>query len=240
MTRTGPNRTLVTLAAAFLLGSLALAQSNIRTVADRDSFTDEDRSRVVVTAEQQSSFGRTNAIVWRCDGSSRYELFIATDEFLTTSGPIPAVFRFDDQPAINGRWSDSTEGTAAFAPDARERAQFTSSALAAARVAVGLTDYAGTRHEYSFQLTGLGSALRDLGCVGADLALEPLYVRVPPAEAYQTIKDAVTGLAYTEDVNVMYFDGLTLRFGARGVGTDLTFTGTNAAIYDRIRAAFGR
>lgn len=241
-TRTPTARTQALAAAvlAALVGSLALAQSNIRTVPDRDTFTDANRSRVQVLADQQSTFGRTNAIVWRCNGDDAYELFVATDEFLTTNGPVPVVVRFDSEPAASGRWNNSTNGTAAFAPNARERATFTSDAVAASRVAIGLTNYNGVRYEFTYRLTGLADALRGLGCVNADLAFDPLTVRVPPAEAYQTIKTAVEGFAYTEDVNVMYFDGLTVRFSARGGGTDLTFDGTNATIYERIRAAFSR
>jgi hypothetical protein len=225
---------------AILVGNQTFAQANIRSFPNRDTFTDANRSTVQVYADQQSRFARDNVIVWRCNGNDAYELFIANDEFLTTNGPIPAIFRFDAEPATSNRWNASTNGTAAFAPNADARAQFTRNALAATRVSVGLTNYRGTRYEYTFPLTGLGDALRELGCVNSDLTLGTLFVNVPPSEAYEVIKAAVAGLAYTEDVNVMYFDALTVRFSAREAGTELTFSGSNATIYERIRAAFAR
>lgn len=226
-----------TIVALVFIG-FAFAQGGIRTIPNIDAFTDANRSRVLVMADQQSAVGRTNAIIWRCDGDANYDLYIDTDEFLTTSGTVPMQFRFDTEPSYSARWNPSTDGTAVFVPIERLRRQFTTRAVAADRVIVGITDFRGTQYQYTFGLTGLSDHLRALGCVGSDLEYPTIYVQLPLPDAYQRVKEAVDGLPYTEDLNAIYFEQITLRFSTRGDGTVLSFEGSNAAIHERIRSAF--
>jgi hypothetical protein len=231
------------------LMAMAQAQENIRFIEERDEFTDADTSRVVVYADEQPRYGRANILVWRCDGISNYELFVANDEFLTNSGSVPVIFRFDETPAVSERWNHSTTGVAAFNSSPEARHEFSLSAVAANRVIVGVTDYRGVRYSYTFRLSGLANVLDRLACFSLDGPPEPItvvntriFAYMPIKEAYERVKDVVAGEEFTEDVNVMYFDGFTLRFWDSGVSnptlTILYLDGTNQELYERIRAAF--
>jgi len=220
------------------LVGFAYAQSNMRFVADMDEFTDDDRSRVLVYADEQTRFGSGNLLVWRCRGSDGFDLFVENEEYLTNSGRVPVIYRFDDGEATSEQWSVSTNGMAAFNRDAVGKQRFTSAALGSARVIIGVTDYRGVRYSYTFRLLGLQSMLERLSCVSLEASLPQITTMLPLPEAYRLVKESVSGLDYTEGLNVMYFDGLTLRFFDYGSRRALDFSGDNQSLYERIRAAF--
>lgn len=223
----------VALTVLALLG-VSYGQGNIRYVERIDSFTDEDTSYVEVRADQfPNSSLYTNAIFWVCAGSDDdYWLTAAVDEFLG-GDRVPIIYRFDSDAALQERWRESANGTAAIAED-RQANRFTALARSADRVAVGLTDYRGRRYEYTFSLVGLSIALERLDCVGLDSILASGSVE----RAYGKLLAAAEGVSYTEDVNIVYFDGLTVRFEPRPAVVYLHFEGTNMDLYLRILDEF--
>jgi len=225
---------------AVLLSALGLAygQSNMRFVADKDQFTDADRSHVLVYANEQTRFRGANVLVWRCRDGSDFDLFVANQEYLTNSGLVPVIYRFDDAGAVSEQWSVSTCGTAAFSANAVNKQRFTSAAFDSAQVIIGVTDFRGVRYSYTFRLLGLRNMLDRLNCVTLEARFPQITTMLTLAEAYRLVKEAVSGLNYAEGLNVMYFDNLTLRFIDSGASRVLDFAGTSRALYERIRAAF--
>ena len=82
-----------------------------------DAMTDVDRSYISARPVGGDASLRGAQLVWRCAGPE-IELIIAAADFLTTRQPVQVQWRLDEDPAsVPERWSVSTEGTAAFAPE---------------------------------------------------------------------------------------------------------------------------
>lgn len=75
-----------------------------------------------------------------------------------------------------------------------------------------------------------------MGSLGlAPAVSERWYTLLAIPESYRLIVQALDGEAYTEDINVMYFDRLTLRFNEWMPGyAVLEFEGTDVELFWKI------
>lgn len=232
-----------------ILGSFAFAQEpgEFVYIEQSDPITDADRSAIYVTAEEASLFSDAR-LYFRCDGDV-LELFYGPDEFLNTNDPVPVQYRFDDDPASPERaWSSSTSGTAAFATPS-QRVEFIAGAKEAGRVVMRATNYNGVTYTYTFDLSGFNEAFNRLGCSAAyaDVASDPasavpvpssLTLGLAAGSIYARIMGVLEPGSYSEDVNVIYADGLTIRFGEAGTMTRLTLEGSNDTLKQAIADLF--
>ena len=54
-------------------------------------------------------------IIIRCDGKKSFDIYVRFNGYVgSTDDRVPVRFRFDGQAAVSERWSESTDGTAAF------------------------------------------------------------------------------------------------------------------------------
>ncbi|GMV06373.1 MAG: hypothetical protein AMXMBFR53_26490 [Gemmatimonadota bacterium] len=131
-----------------------------------DAITDADRSRVWTSALEPTAT-RNAQLVWRCNGVSDIELFLAADEFLNSRASASVIWRFDrEQASERQRWPVSTNGTAAFAPQEVIPA-FSDAARAANQLVVRVADYRGVEYDSRFAMSGVTAALQRLPCFAA-------------------------------------------------------------------------
>jgi hypothetical protein len=103
----------------------------------------------------------------RCAGDG-FEVFVGTEAWLGTGKPIPVVYRFDSQEAVNAAWPWSANGYGAFVP-ADERITILRQILSSSRFVWRATRFDDTTRTLIFDIP---SDLRDyidrLGCVTLD------------------------------------------------------------------------
>jgi hypothetical protein len=85
----------------------------------------------------------------------RTDLYVALDEYLGTETST-VVYRIDDAPSQTDRWSNSTDGKAAFADDPVALARKLSSAK---KFFVRMSDFQGTPYDVEFKTPGLAKYL---------------------------------------------------------------------------------
>lgn len=234
---------------------------NFNYYRDVDPIDDTDRSIIATTAIDAALYDNPR-LIWRCL-DQELELIYDPDEYLGEDQSIPVQFRFDNEPASAVQdWNFSTSGTAAFAPESQTSA-FTAAVLDARRVVMRVWDYSDEAYTYTFDLAGIRNALSELACASfifeepaapetieaepgepAPAPSEPIFTRVfkvdlPVVTTYNRIKELLEPGSYTEELNVVHAEGLTIRFGQDSMGTtNLTLSGTNETLREQIRALF--
>lgn len=205
-----------------------------RFVGTKDPITGEDTSRVILTGA--SSGSEAPYIVWRCNGNT-YDLFASPGQYTFLNTDMVSVqYRFDEKEASSREtWSASTDGTAAFAPSS-SRAVFTSEALASRQIAIRFWDYSGTSYTHVIPLVGLEGALRKLSCLAAPPPRAHFTVPAPVQEVYAAVGTAIGDAPFTEGLNVLHLDGLTVTFIVNSTNTRTTvrFEGENVVLWKRI------
>lgn len=117
-----------------------------------DEFTDRNTSFIVLTSDPISRRGDDPPmfLVLRCDGQGGYDTYMIFDGYIgSTNDSIPVRYRFDGEEAIAERWSESTDGTAAFLP--KRFNDFRSGLLAGTDFAFEVTDFRGSKSSARFE-----------------------------------------------------------------------------------------
>ena len=223
-------------------------------VENKDPISDRDTSFIFVSADDATGYDDPRLYV-RCDGDDVMELIYAPDEYLNSNGGVTVLYRFDDLPASNPEdWSASSEGTAAFA-EQHQLTRFVRKALGSEKVVMRAADYNGQTYTYTFDLSGFESALRRLGCADAaaaasfdstadlDLLINPPEIRelnlgLPAPNIYSRIKDHLQAGTYTEGLNVIYAENLTINFMEDAGMTQVLLDGGNDELRRAIVALF--
>lgn len=141
--------------------SVALAQyGSWNFVKSSDSITDKDKSYIINTSG--TGIYDNKSIILRCDGLKNREIYVNFDEFLDNE-EIPVVYRFDKAKPVLAKWTNSTDGTAAFMPEKLIKASVKAS-KSSKTLTLRATDFRGTSYTVQFQLSGISSALQKLAC----------------------------------------------------------------------------
>jgi hypothetical protein len=125
-----------------------------------DPIDDTDNSLIVVLDDSTSY--RQTALIWRCTGST-LEVYVVPSDYLGSEDYYNITYRFGKNEAVSSRWGASTDGDAAFLPDA-EVVAFSQQAAQTSTLAIRISDYEDTPHTYVFDLTGFTDAVAQLGC----------------------------------------------------------------------------
>ncbi|MCA1789650.1 MAG: hypothetical protein LC667_07275 [Thioalkalivibrio sp.] len=172
-----------------LLAGLALGNEhgysvrNLLFMENANAFDDRDTSfAVVASLEWPDDSDRLYDLVWRCDGSSDFEIGVSTNnaepgtaasETALDLGPPsdthPVIYGFDDHNAITDTWSKNTPADGAFAPRG-ELLRFTLAALTSDELTFGFIDpnaasNTTTLGERTSALVGLRPFLEKLSCI---------------------------------------------------------------------------
>lgn len=206
----------------WLCSAFAQTFGNATLVENVDPFTDENTSRVLVPANEQSSTGDRNLLVWRCLESDEdgFEFFVGTGEYLN-SEPTHVRFRFDRGQASGWfRWQVSADGSSAFSYGDVKKL-FTNEALQGKTVVVAVENYDSVIYTYSFDLSGVAEALSALSCVDRAAVSQIPNVDEELVSTVKTIKNArghildvlnVTRTPYTQGDDSIKTEGLTVTF----------------------------
>lgn len=86
-------------------------------IENSDDFTDKDTSFVILDPKGYIPDDAPKSLVVRCDGRKGYEIYVIANGYIgARNGRVPVRYRFGDEEPISERWSESTDGTAAFLP----------------------------------------------------------------------------------------------------------------------------
>lgn len=119
-------------------------------VAKTDDFSDKDASYVILTAEPPIGSDAPEAILVRCDGRGGYDTIVVTNGYIgARDDRVPVRYRFGDSDPISERWSESTNGKAAFLPDGYQ--DFRRQLASGEDFIFEVTDFRGNRSRSSFK-----------------------------------------------------------------------------------------
>ena len=113
---------------------------------DSDAITGSDTSAVFLEASDLLN-GRESPLFLglRCDGEGGYEVFVGADGYIGgVRGRVPVTYRWGEDEPISERWSDSTNGTAAFLP--RSYNDFMAGLREGGRLAFKWGDFRGNQY----------------------------------------------------------------------------------------------
>ena len=117
-----------------------------------DEFTDNNTSFIALTSDSISRRGDDPPmfLVLRCDGQGGYDIYMIFDGYIgSNNDSIPVRYRFDGEEAVVERWSESTDGTAAFLP--KRFNDFRSGLLTGTDFAFEVTDFRGSTSAARFE-----------------------------------------------------------------------------------------
>jgi hypothetical protein len=127
-------------------------------VAQSNSPLDDSQTVTLSMSDSKpftTSFGPKDAtLIVRCKEHST-DVFIVLDEFLG-SDSVKVSYRIDDQPAVEGSWSLSTDGKAVFAP---APVQMAKKLAVSHRFFARVSDFQGSTYDVEFSPDGLTKAL---------------------------------------------------------------------------------
>lgn len=226
------------------LTGIALGQ-RIEVVHNADPLDDSDRSRVIVRGTDVANSRNQPYFVWRCDGTSSFELYAAIDRFEYLGNErLRVSYRFDQQEAQNSSWSSSTEGTAVFVRGEAEREAITRKALDANELTIAVFDYRGTRHVARFNLAGIESYFRQLECLDPSREAQwTLAVGAPRAQVLGKIREFLrdSGISFQESDSTIWTESLKIVVAEPGSAyspqTPIEITGNDQSLYERLRSA---
>ena len=137
---------------------------------DADAFSGKDTSYAYIESDKADMrmSDAPRIIVVRCDGSGGHEIYVVSNGYIgSLNDRIPVRYIFDDGEPIRERWSESTDGTAAFLPNSYR--DFRAGLQSGSKFVFEITDYRGTTQFATFEgLDGNREALDFVlnGCAG--------------------------------------------------------------------------
>ena len=119
-----------------------------------DSINDQDTSWAYVDANQTQGDRAINTLVMRCDGKGGFNVIIVADGYLgSRNDRIPVTYRWNDDKAISERWSESTDGKAAFLPSGYK--DFLSGIKQGGKLVLRVEDFRGSQYTSTFDHVSL-------------------------------------------------------------------------------------
>ena len=119
-----------------------------------DSINDKDTSRVYMEANQTQGSDAIGALLLRCDGAGGFDTILLSNGYLgARNDRIPVTYRWNDDKAISERWSESTDGKAAFLPSGYK--DFLSGIKQGGKLILRVEDYRGNRYTSTFDHVSL-------------------------------------------------------------------------------------
>ena len=129
---------------------------------DVDAFTDENSSLMVGIGIENDNA----AFVFRCNSDSEtgLDVFVVTDEYLGSEGPVKVDYRLDQEPpAFDTNWNMGTSGRSVFMRDSMQE-ELKDSFPDHEEVRFRIYDFDGVGHDFLFGLNGFEEAFEALGC----------------------------------------------------------------------------
>lgn len=115
-----------------------------------DDFTDKDASFVVLEPSSTAGTDSPSALFARCDGKGDYDIVITANGYIGgKNNRVKVRYRFGENKPITERWSESTNGKAAFLPSGYN--DFRTALKTGENFIFEITDYQGStsRSEYN-------------------------------------------------------------------------------------------
>ena len=116
-----------------------------------DTFTDKDTSSLYMASDYSGRRGddAPESIIMRCDGEKSFDIYVVFDGYIGSANDrVPVRYRFDGQEAVSERWSESTDGTAAFLPGSYK--EFKAGLFSGANFVFEVSDYNGSTSSAKF------------------------------------------------------------------------------------------
>ncbi len=119
---------------------------------DRDEFSNKNTSMVFLFSDavDQSLSDKPSTLYVRCDGNGGVDIFVVANGYIgARNNSVPVRYKFGSSDPISERWSESTNGNAAFLPSGFR--DFRAGLQSGEDFHFEITDFRGSKHRAKFE-----------------------------------------------------------------------------------------